>query len=429
MRRVDLLIHHADQLVTCAAPQGAKRGSAMADVGIIPDGAVAVDDGQIVAVGPSKQICAEYTARRQIDVYGHAVCPGLVDAHTHVVYAGDRVEEFEQRLRGQTYLEILEAGGGILTTVRATRAASLDELVISAKMRLDTMLALGTTTAEVKTGYALDVAGELKMLAAIATLAGAGDDHAHPVDLVPTFLGAHAIPPEYRHCPDDYLDEVIEHMLPAVRTWYHASPFICRKVPLFCDVFCEKGAFDLRQSERVLQAALALGMPVKIHADEFNSLGGVALAVQLGAVSADHLDVTSSEEIAQLAASTTVGVLLPAVNFHLGNAHFAPARAMIDAGVAIALATDLNPGSAPCPSLPLVMAIACRYQKLQPAEALNACTINAAQALGMGDRIGSIEVGKQADLLILKQPDYRHLMYQFGVNPVAEVIKRGQTVL
>ncbi len=429
MRKVDLLIYHADQLITCAAPHGAKRGHAMADVGMIPDGAVAVDDGQIVAVGPSKQLCAEYTARRQIDAYGHTVCPGLVDAHTHVVYAGDRVEEFEQRLRGKTYLEILEAGGGILTTVRATRAAPLEELVTSARLRLDTMLALGTTTAEVKTGYALDVAGELKMLAAIAALAGAEDHCAHPVELVPTFLGAHAVAPEYRDRPDDYLDEVVEHMLPAAWAWYHDSPFARRKVPLFCDAFCERGAFDLRQSERVLRAAQALGMPVKIHADEFNALGGAALAVKLGAVSADHLDVTPPEEIAQLAASPTVGVLLPAVNFHLGNAHFAPARAMIDAGMAIALATDLNPGSAPCPSLPFVMAIACRYQQLQPAEALNACTINAACALGLGDRIGSIEVGKQADLLILKHPDYRHLMYQFGANPVAEVIKRGQTVV
>ncbi|MCS7259954.1 MAG: imidazolonepropionase, partial [Anaerolineae bacterium] len=216
MPKVDLLIHHADQLITCAAPQGAKRGRAMADVGMIPDGAVAVDDGQIIAVGPSKQLCAEYTARRYIDAHGHAVCPGLVDAHTHAVYAGDRIEEFEQRLLGKTYLEILEAGGGILTTVRATRAAPLDELITSARMRLDTMLALGTTTAEVKTGYALDVAGELKMLAAIAALSGAGDHYAHPVELVPTFLGAHAIPPEYRNRPDDYLDEVVERMLPAV---------------------------------------------------------------------------------------------------------------------------------------------------------------------------------------------------------------------
>ncbi|MCS7259920.1 MAG: amidohydrolase family protein, partial [Anaerolineae bacterium] len=192
---------------------------------------------------------------------------------------------------------------------------------------------------------------------------------------------------------------------------------------------CEKGAFDLQQSERLLRAAAALGMPVKIHADEFNALGGVALAVKLGATSVDHLDVTSLDEIAQLATSATIGVLLPAVNFHLSNAHFAPARAMIDAGAAIALATDLNPGSAPCPSLPLVMAIACRYQKLLPAEALNACTINAAYALGLGDRIGSLEVGKQADLIILKQPDYRHLMYQFGANPVAGVIKRGQMVV
>lgn len=429
MPKIDLLICHADQLITCAAPQGAKRGHAMAEVGIISDGAVAVDDGRIVAVSSSKEICARYTARQQIDAHGHAVCPGLVDAHTHVVYAGDRIEEFEQRLLGKAYLELLQAGGGILTTVRATRAASLEELVTTAKRRLDTMLALGTTTAEVKTGYALDAAGELKMLAAIARLAGDRNNHAHPVELVPTFLGAHAIPPEYCGCPHAYLDDVIEHMLPAAIAWYRDSSFARHKIPFFCDIFCEEGAFDLRQSERVLRAALALGMPVKIHADEFNPLGGAALAVKLGAISADHLDVTPPEEIAQLAASATVGVLLPTVNFHLGNKHFAPARAMIDAGMVVALATDLNPGSAPCPSLPLVMAIACRYQKLLPAEALNACTINAAHALALGDRIGSIEVGKQADLIILKQSDYRYLMYQFGANPVAGVIKRGHLVV
>jgi len=399
----------------------------MAELGIVPDGAVAVDGEFIVAVGPAKEVCAEYVARRQIDVHGHAVCPGLVDAHTHVIYAGNRVEEFEQRLRGATYLEILEAGGGILNTVRATRKASLEELVSTARARLDTMLALGTTTVEVKTGYALDTAGELKMLAAMAALAGA--DNAHPVELVPTFLGAHAVPPEYYGRPDEYLDIVVEEMLPAVAAWYHDSPFAHRKVPLFCDAFCERGAFDRQQSERVLRAGLALGMPVKIHVDEFTSLGGVTLAVELGAVSADHLDVTVPDEIARLAASQTVGVLLPAVNFNLGGHHFAPARAMIEAGVAVALATDLNPGSAPCPSLPLVMAIACRYQGLLPAEALNACTINAAHALGLGDRIGSIEAGKQADMLILKQPDYRYLAYEFGTNPVAGVIKRGQLVV
>ena len=429
MHRVDLLICRADQLVTCAAPQGAKRGRAMAEVGMIPDGAVAIDDGLVVAVGASEEVCAAYTARRRIDANGHAVCPGLVDAHTHVVYAGDRIEEFEQRLRGASYLEILESGGGILNTVRATRAAPLEELIATARTRLDLMLALGTTTAEVKTGYALDVAGELKMLAALAALAEDGGDNAHPVELVPTFLGAHAVAPEYRGRPDAYLDSVIEQMLPAATAWYRDSPFARHKVPFFCDVFCEQGAFGLRQSERVLRAAQALGMPLKIHADEFSTLGGAALAVELGAVSADHLDVTPPEEIARLAASATVGVLLPAVNFHLGSAHFAPARAMLDAGMAIALATDLNPGSAPCPSLPLVMAIACRYQKLLPAEALNACTINAAHALGLGGRIGSIEVGKQADLLILKQPDYRHLTYQLGINPVASVIKRGRPVI
>ena len=400
----------------------------MADVGLIPDGAVAVEDGHIVAVGASPDVLACYTARRVVDASGRAVCPGLVDAHTHLVYAGDRLAEFELRIRGATYLDILAAGGGILSTMRATRAASPGQLADAARARLDTMLALGTTTVEAKTGYALDVAGELKLLAVMAGLAGGATGTAHPVDLVPTFLGAHAVPPELQGRADEYIDILIEEMLPAASAWHQNSLFARRKVPLFCDVFCEANVFSRHQAERVLRAGLALGMPAKIHADEFSALGGAALAAELGAVSADHLDVTPAEEIALLAESRTVGVLLPAVNFNLGSFHFADARTMIDAGVALALATDLNPGSAPCPSLPLVMAIACRYQKLLPAEALNACCINAAYAVGLGARVGSIEVGKQLDMLILKDGDYRCLAYGFGANPVQQVIKRGQLV-
>jgi imidazolonepropionase len=259
------------------------------------------------------------------------------------------------------------------------------------------------------------------MLHAIAAL-----DESHPADLVPTFLGAHAVPPDYAGQADDYIDLVIEKMLPATAEWYADSTFKIREVPLFCDVFCEANVFDREQSRRVLAAGLALGMPPKIHADEFKTLGGVALAVELGAASADHLDVTPPAEVEALAASETVGVVLPAVNFNLGSSHFADARAMVDAGVALALATDINPGSAPCPSLPLVMAMACRYQRLLPAKALNASTINAAYAIGLGDRLGSIEVGKQADLLIVDAPDYRHLAYQFGNNLVERVVKRGR---
>jgi len=412
MVQVDLLVHNAAQLVTCASPNGPKRGEAMRDVGLIPDGAVAIAEGQIVAVGPTDELRADYTPRETLDAGGRVVCPGFVDPHTHLVYAGDRVAEFEMRIQGATYMEIMQAGGGIVSTVRATRAATVEELVAEARLRLDTMLTLGTTTVEVKTGYGLDTASELKMLQAIAEL-----NATHPADLIPTFLGAHAVPPEYQGRTDEYVDLVVEEMLPAVRD---------RKSPIFCDVFCEAGVFDRDQSRRVLEAGLSLGLRPKIHADEFETLGGVALAVELGAVSADHLDVTPPAEVELLAASPTVGVVLPAVNFNLGSTHFADARTMIDTGVALALATDINPGSAPCPSMPLVMAIACRYQRLLPAEALNASTINAACALGLGDRLGSLQPGKQADLLLIDAPDYRHLAYQFGGNLVAGVMKRGQ---
>jgi imidazolonepropionase len=283
------------------------------------------------------------------------------------------------------------------------------------------MLALGTTTVEVKTGYGLDTESELKMLQAIAAL-----DAAHPMDIVPTFLGAHAVPAEYRGRANEYVDLVVDEMLPKVTEWYHHSTFASRRVPLFCDAFCEASVFDREQSRRVLEAGLAHGLPPKIHADEFETLGGVALAVELGATSADHLDVTPPTEIAALSNSSTLGILLPAVNFNLGSSHFPDGRAMIDAGVALALATDVNPGSAPCPSMPLVMAIACRYQHIIPAEALNASTINAAYAVGLEDRLGSLEPGKQADLLIVNARDYRHLAYQFGTNLVEGVIKRGQ---
>lgn len=421
--KVDLLIHHAAQLVTCASPNAPKRGSGLADVGLIPNGALAVADGEIVAVGPSRDLEAEYTARATLDASGKVVCPGFVDPHTHLVYAGDRVAEFEMRIRGATYMQIMQAGGGIVSTSRATRSASVEELVAASRPRLDAMLSLGTTTAEVKTGYGLDARSELNMLRAIAAL-----DATHPVELAPTFLGAHAVPPEYEGHADEYLDLVIGEMLPQVADWYRASAFAARRVPLFCDVFCEANVFDRQQSERVLKAGLGHGLPAKIHADEFESLAGVALAVELGAVSADHLDVTPLAEIEALAASSTLGVVLPAVNFNLGASHFADARAMIDAGVALALATDVNPGSAPCPSLPLVMAIACRYQRILPAEALNASTINAAHAIGLGERVGSIEVGKQADLLIVDAPDYRCLAYQFGANLVGQVIKQGRLI-
>jgi imidazolonepropionase len=421
MQMVDLIIHNASQLVTCASPGQPKRGAAMQDVGIIEDGAVTIQGERIVAVGSTAEITQAYTAERMIDAAGKAVCPGFVDAHTHVVYAGNRLDEFEMRIKGVSYMDIMAAGGGITSTMRATRAASVKQLIAEAQARLNEMLRLGTTTVEIKSGYGLDTETELKMLKTIATL-----PERRTMDFVLTFLGAHAVPPEYKGRTDDYLDLVIGEMLPAAAEWYQTSFFARQQgKPFYVDVFCEDGAFNVEQSRRVLEAGKVLGLGVKAHVDEFKSLSGVTMALELEATSVDHLDVTGADEIAKLAASNTIGVVLPAVNFNLGSTHFANARAMIDAGAAIALATDINPGSAPCPSMPLVMAIACRYQKLLPAESLNASTINAAHAIGMGDRVGSIEVGKQADLLILNTSDYRQLMYQFGGNLVGQVIKRG----
>ncbi len=420
--KVDLLIHNAAQLVTCASPDGAKRGEAMRDVGLIEGGAVAVAGGEIVAVGSSADLLADYTAREMIDASGKVVCPGFVDPHTHVVYAGDRVHEFEMRIQGASYMEIMQAGGGIVSTMRAVRQAPVEQLVAESRRRLDAMMALGTTTVEIKTGYGLSTEAEIKMLDAIAQL------HAtHPLDLIPTFLGAHAIPPEYKGRTDDYIDLVIEEMLPAVAKWRREAALKRQLRTIdFSAMSSAKRAYLIGSSRGgCWQQARRWEWSTKIHADEFENIGGVSLAVDLGATSADHLDVTPSIEIAQLAASDTIGVVLPAVNFHLGSAHYAPARELIDAGVALALATDINPGSAPCASMPLVMAIATRYQRLLPSEALNASTINAAHAIGLGHRVGSIEVGKQADILIVNAPDYRHLAYELGVNLVERVIKQS----
>jgi imidazolonepropionase len=418
--KVDLLIFNAAQATTCAAP-APKRGAALADAGVIVDGAVAIDDGVIVAVGETAALRGRYQARTQIDATGKVLCPGFVDCHTHLVFGGERVAEFERKLAGATYQELLAAGGGILSTMRATRNASLDELVAAGRRHLQAMLHLGSTTVEIKSGYGLDVATELKILAAIEQLAAIAAQ-----DIVPTFLGAHATPPEFAGDPEGYVDLVCTEMLPAVAAWWRASRFAAGDAPLFNDVFCEQGVFDVAQAQRVLDAGARLGLRPKIHADEFVALGGARLAVELAAISADHLDVTPPEERELLAASETVAVLLPGVNVHLGSRHFADARAWIEAGAAIALATDFNPGSAPILSLPLVMALACRYQRLSPAEALNAVTINAAHAIGLGDRLGSLEVGKQADVLILNAPDYRHLVYWLGVNLVEGVIKHGR---
>jgi imidazolonepropionase len=421
---VDLLIHSAAQVVTCAAPGGAKRGAAMQDVGLLADGAVAIRDGRIEAIGPSEELRRGCEAQHEIDAYGRIVVPGFVDPHTHVVYAGDRVDEFERRIRGESYQQIAAAGGGILSTVRATRSATVNVLVEQAAARLWEMLGLGTTTAEAKTGYGLDTGTELKLLRTIDRL-----DRHQPVELVPTFMPAHAVGPEFKGRPDAYIDYLIEDSLPAAVEWYRGSKFAADGRPLFADVFCEQNAFDVAQSRRWLAAAKAAGLPLKAHVDEFSALGGLAMALELGATSVDHLDETGAEDIALLARSPAIAVVIPTVNFNLGAIRYADARGIIDAGGALALTTDINPGSAPCPSMLLTMAIACRYQRLLPAEALAAATINAAHAIGIGDRVGSLEPGKQADLVLFDVPDYRHLAYRFGDNPVVNVVKKGTIVI
>ena len=417
MLQIDLLIHSAAQLLTITS-DGPKRGAAMGELGIIEDGAVAIRDGLIALVGPTSEVRGQVTAAEEIDATGKVVMPGFVDPHTHLVFAGHRADEFELRIQGATYMEIMAAGGGIMSTVRATRAASVEQLLEESQARLDRMLAHGTTTAEVKTGYGLDTENELKMLEAIHRL-----DVEHSMDLVPTFLGAHAVPEEYTGRADEYVDLVVEEMLPATK-----SQIANRKSQIFCDVFCDQGAFTLEQSRRVLEAAKALGFGLKIHADEFKPLGGTRLAVEMGAISADHLVCTPDDEIELLARSGTIAVALPGTPFGLGHHEYTPARRIIDAGGALALATDLNPGTCWCESMQLIIALACRFMKMTPAEAIVAATINAAHAVRLGDRVGSLEVGKKADLLILNIPDYRHLAYRFGVNLVDKVIKGGRVV-
>jgi imidazolonepropionase len=417
---LDLIVHGARQLLTIASPEGPRRGPSLGRLGIVEDGAVAIEGDRIALVGRTSDVLAQAgEAARLIDASGKVVLPGFVDPHTHVVFAGDRAAEFEKRLQGTPYMEILAAGGGIMNTVRATREASLEDLVRQSRARLDRMLAHGTTTVEAKTGYGLDTDNELKMLEAIRLL-----DQSHPVDLIPTFLGAHAVPVEYQERADEYVDLVIEEMLPALEREGHLRG----ENPPFCDVFCEEGAFSVEQSRRILERANDLGMGLKIHTDEFKSLGGTTLAVELGAASADHLTCTTEEEISLLATSDTIGVLLPGTPFGLAEDHYSPARKMIDAGVAVALATDLNPGTCYCESMPFIQALACRQMGMTPAETIVASTINAAFAIGRGHEVGSLEVGKKADLIILDVADYRHLAYRFGTNPVHVVIKAGHLI-
>ena len=417
-----MLIHSASQLLTLAG--GPQRGHVLGRLGLLENGAVLVREETIQAVGPSPELLQAYPDEPRLDAGGCAVLPGFVDPHTHVVWAGERAAEFEMKMAGAKYMEILAAGGGILSTVRKTRQASLETLINETRPRLQRMFAHGTTTAEAKSGYGLQTETELRMLDSILKLNGEG-----PFELAPTFLGAHAIPPEYEHDPQGYTEHLCNEMLLAVRTWWGSQkPTASRELP-FVDVFCETGAFDLAQSRQILTRAKELGFPLKLHADEFDNLGGARLAADLGAVSADHLVRTSEADITALAKSDSVAVSLPCTPFGLAESMYTPAQKILAADGLLALATDCNPGTAWCESMQFVIALACRVLKLTPAQAIAAATINAAQAIRRAGRIGSIEPGKQADLLVLSVADYRQLGYRFGTNLVKQVIKRGKVFM
>lgn len=409
-----LIIRNAAQLV-CISEQGerVKCGPAMRNLAVIEGGGVIVRDGRIAWIGPTAKMPRLASGVTIIEASNKTVLPGLIDSHTHLIFTGSREDEFEARLQGLCYQEIAGRGGGIHATVRRVREAAADELKESTRARLGRLLSFGVTTVEVKSGYGLTPADEIKCLEVIAQLNAEG-----PLELIPTFLGAHAVPPEFHGDREGYLRLLIEEMLPEVAR---------RKLAEFCDVFCEKDVFSLAESERILTKARELGLQLKLHADELSPLGGAELAGRLRATSADHLLCTTDAGIEALAAAGTVATLLPGTAFFLGVA-YAPARQLIERGLAVALASDCNPGTCPTENLPLIGAMACTQMKMLPAEALTALTLNAAAALNRSERIGSLEVGKQADLIICDVPNYRHLFYHFGVNHVWRVIKRGRVV-
>ncbi|MFZ0545881.1 MAG: imidazolonepropionase [Candidatus Promineifilaceae bacterium] len=418
MEHIDLLIHSASQVCVVPNTDGPQRGRSLGTLGMIEDGAVAVQDGRILETGKSADLKAKYKAAETLDAAKRCVTPGFVDPHTHIPWFGDRANEFEQRLAGASYMEIMAAGGGIMSTVRQTRQATLEQLVEDNLPRLARMLASGTTSAENKTGYGLNTATELKQLEAIYRL-----NQRQPVELTATFLPAHAVPPDMKDKVDEYVALVVDEMLPAAVQWMESH-----NQPLYCDVFCEEGVFDLDQTRRILSAAKEMGFGLKVHADEFVGLGGTGLAVELAAVSADHLVQTPDDDIAALGRGNTIAVGLPGTPFGLGHQEYTPAKKILAANGALALATDCNPGTCWCESMQMVIALACRYMGLTQAQALAAATLNAAYAIGRGDEIGSLEAGKQADILILDTADYRQLGYRFGTNLVHTVIKKGKVI-
>ena len=414
-----MIIKNASELVTCSGFK-AKKGKEMADLHVINDGAVLIKEGVIEAAGKTadiekqlKKIDADHSDFDIIDARGKAVLPGFIDSHTHLVFGGYRAEEFSWRLRGDSYMEIMQRGGGIANTVNATRQATAEELIQSAIKRLDSMLSFGVTTVEGKSGYGLDCDTEIKQLEVMAHL-----DQVHFVDVVPTFLGAHAVPEDYKGRQDAFIDFLIKNVMPTVAD---------RKLAEFCDIFCEKSVFSIEQSRRLLSRATDLGFKLKLHADEIVQLGGAELAAELGAVSADHLLQASDKGIKDMAAAGVVATLLPATAFSLKEP-YAPGRKMIDSNCAVALASDFNPGSCFTESIPLVFALATLYMNISIEEAITAFTLNGAAALDQADRIGSIDAGKKGDIIILGFPSYHFIPYHIGVSTVEKVVKKGNLV-
>ncbi len=410
-----IIIRNIDCLVTCGG-QDRKAGAAMKDAGIIENGYVVIEGGKIKAVGSGegyKEYLKEYS--KVIDGSGKTVTPGLVDPHTHLVYAGSRENELPMKLNKVGYIEILNSGGGILSTVRNTRSTSLEELVKESRKRLDTMLSHGTTTVESKSGYGLDLENEKKLLKVNKIL-----NETHPIDVASTFMGAHAIPTEYKGDREGFIGSIIEEMIPKIAEENLAE---------FIDCFCEEGVFSTEECTRILEAGRKHGFKLKLHGDEVESIGGAELAGELKCISAEHLIAASDKGIKALSENNVVAVLLPSTAFYLMVGRFARARDMIDAGVTVALATDCNPGTSPTESLQTVMTFACFGMRMLPEEIINAMTINAACAIGRENEIGSIEVGKKADIAIFNSKNINYLIYHFGINAIDTVIKDGKIVV
>jgi len=407
-----LAVLHVSQLVTLAGPTRPRVGAEMAELAIIRDGGMLIHDAKIDSVGPSDEIQRKSRGAQIVDARGRVVLPGFVDAHTHLVFAGNRLDDFERRTRGESYEQISKAGGGIWSTVEKTRAASEQDLLAQAKRHADWFLRCGTATVEVKSGYGLTLEDELKILRVIRSL-----NEESPLEIVPTFLGAHAVPREMD--TDEYIELVIDQMLPRIAK---------EKLAEFCDVFCERGYFEVEQSRRILTAARKLGIKLRIHADQLSNFGGAKLAAELEATTADHLEKTDRDGIAAMKSAGVQPILLPGSVYALGLSDYPRAREMIQAGLAVVVATDFNPGSSPTPSMPMILSLACTQMKMSPAEAITAATINAAYSLNRGDRIGSLERGKLATFSVFDCEDYRELAYWFGTPQTHSVYVKGKRV-